>query len=376
VELALERQELNSALRNWKEERDSAAVYEALASIEGNPRLSGLFRKLAAAEYEHSLFWQQRVQALGQSVPTFSPSLRTRILVELARRFGVSFVIPSITARELADRDRYATQEDASSAALSKDERGHAAVMRMIGAGRHADIDARETPGGLSATFGNNLRAAVLGSTDGLASNFCLMMGMAGGGAQRATILLTGLAGLIAGACSMALGEWLSVTNARELARSQIDREVEQMRGAPDWAQEELALIYETKGKGEDEARRAAELIIAQGPRAVDELIRTELDFDSTHLGVSPASAAMYSFCLFAVGALIPLLPFFVASSSAAAITASVCLSLAALFTLGLMTSFFNGRSPTFSGLRQVGIGAAAATVTYLAGRVFGAVVG
>jgi len=376
VGFTLDRQELKNALRSWKEERDSAAVYEALASIERNPRLSGVFRKLAAAEYEHSMYWQQRVQALGQSLPAFSPSLRTRILLGLARRFGVSFVIPSITARELADRDRYASQEDTSSAGLSKEERGHAAVMRMIGAGRHVDPEGRATRGTGSAAFGNNLRAAVLGATDGLASNFCLMMGMAGGGAQRATILLTGLAGLIAGACSMALGEWLSVTNARELARSQIDRELEQMRDAPDWAQKELALIYETKGKAEEEARRAAAQIIAQGPRAVDDLIRTELDIDSVHLGASPASAATYSFCLFAVGALIPVVPFFVASSSAAAIIASVVFSLAALFALGLMTSFFNARSPMFSGLRQVGIGAAAAMVTYLAGNIFGAVVG
>lgn len=367
---------MKNALRSWKEERDSAAVYEALASIERNPRLSGLFRKLAAAEHEHSMFWQKRVQALGESVPTYRPSLRTRVLVELARRFGVAFVIPSITARELADRDRYANLEDASSAVLSKDERGHAAVMRLIGAGKHADTEVRAARGAGGAAFGNNLRAAVLGATDGLASNFCLMMGMAGGGAQRPTILLTGLAGLIAGACSMALGEWLSVTNARELARSQIDRELEQMHDAPDWAHKELALIYETKGKSEEEARHAAEQIIAQGTRAVDELIRRELAIDSTHLGVNPASAAAYSFFLFAFGALIPLLPFFVAPSSTAAIAASVCLSLAALFALGLMTSFFNGRSPVFSGLRQVGIGAAAALVTYLAGRIFGAVVG
>lgn len=369
----MEQPEVKSALRSWKDERDSAAVYEALAAIERNPRLSRLFQKLAAAEYEHSVFWEQRVKALGQALPAYRPSLRTRILVELARRFGVAFVIPTITARELADRDRYANQEEASTAGLSKDERGHAALMRMIGAGKHVGGEAK---GAGSALFGNNLRAAVLGATDGLASNFCLLMGMAGGGAQRPTILLTGFAGVIAGACSMALGEWLSVTNARELARSQIDRELEGMRATPDWAHKELALIYEVKGKGEEEARHAADQVIAEGRGAIDALIRNELAIDSAHLGVSPVGAAMYSFSLFAVGALIPLLPFFIASSSTAAIIASVCLSLAALFLLGLLTSFFNARSPMFSGLRQIGIGAAAALVTYIAGRIFGAVVG
>jgi len=376
AERNLEPVEVKDALRAWQDERDSATVYEALASLEGNPHLSRLFRKLAVAELEHSAYWQERLKALGQVVPAYNPSLRTRILVELARRFGLAFVIPSITARELADRDRYANQGDASSVGLSKDERGHAAVMRMISAGRHVGSEVRGSQGGGSAAFGNNLRAAVLGATDGLASNFCLMMGMAGGGAQRPTILLTGLAGLIAGACSMALGEWLSVTNARELARSQIDRELEQVRTAPDWANKELALIFETKGKSEEEARRAADRVMAEGPAAVESLIRAELAVDSTHLGVHPASAATYSFSLFGIGALVPLLPFFVTSLPSPAIIVSVVLSLSALFALGLLTSFFNGRSPLFSGLRQVGIGAAAALVTYAAGRIFGAVIG
>ena len=375
MERNLQQPELKDALRSWRDERDSAAVYEALASIERNPRLSRLFQKLAAAEHEHSAFWQQRLAAMGQAAPTYRPSLRTRILVELARRFGVAFVIPSITARELADRDRYANSEDAISAGLSNDERGHAAVMRMIGAGRHSGGGAGGLPVSGSAVFGNNLRAAILGATDGLASNFCLMMGVAGGGAQRSTILLSGFAGLIAGACSMALGEWLSVTNARELARSQIDRELAEMRAAPDWAHKELALIYETKGETEEEARRAADRIIAQGQGAVDQLIQTELSIDSAHLGVNPGSAAIYSFSLFGVGALVPLLPFFFSTSSVPATVESVFLSLAALFVLGLLTSFFNGRSPLFSGLRQIGIGAAAALVTYLAGRIFGAIV-
>jgi len=376
LESNLEQRELRDALHSWQDERDSAAVYEALASIERNPRLSRLFRKLAAAEYDHSAFWQRRLEAVGQSVPAYSPSLRTRILVALARRFGVGFVIPSLTARELADRDRYANQEDAGSAGLSKDERGHAAVMRMIGAGRHVGSDSSGSQFAGGAVFGNNLRAAVLGATDGLASNFCLIMGMAGGGAQRLTILLTGFAGLIAGACSMALGEWLSVTNARELARSQIDRELEQVRAAPDWAHKELALIYETKGKSEEEARQAADRLIAEGPRAVDQFIRTELAVDSSHLGVRPVSAASYSFSLFAVGALVPVVPFLVLTTRWGATGVSVLLSLGALFALGLLTSFFNGRSPMFSGARQIGIGAAAALVTYVAGRLFGAVVG
>lgn len=374
--MTADRRELKQVLRNWRDERDSAAVYEALASIERNPGLSRLFGKLAASEREHSAFWEDRLNALGHPAPEFRPSARARIMTGLARRFGVAFVIPSITARELADRDRYSNQEDASAARLRKEERGHAAVMRMIGAGRHPGANGQAAAGADAGTFSNNLRAAVLGATDGLASNFCLLMGVAGGGAQTPTILLTGVAGLIAGACSMALGEWLSVTNARELSSSQIDRELEQLRAAPEWAHKELALIYETKGMSEDDAGRAADRIISQGPAAIDELVRSELLVDSAHLGVNPVTVAAYSFWLFAIGALVPVLPFLMTSASTFAIAGSIALSLAALFVLGLMTSFFNGRSPMFSGLRQIGIGAAAAAVTYAAGRVFGAVIG
>ena len=364
-----------NALRSWKEERDSAAVYEALAALERNPRLSRLFSKLAASEHEHSVFWEDRLKAMGQAVPAYRPSLRTRVLVELARRFGVAFVVPSITARELADRDRYASEQDAVSAGLSKEERGHAAVMRMIGAGRHAEGDGQGAQGGGAGAFANNLRAAVLGATDGLASNFCLLMGVVGGGAPRPMILLTGAAGLVAGACSMALGEWLSVTNARELARSQIDWELRELRSSPDWAQRELALIYETKGMSEEAARTAAAQLIAQGPGAVDALVRGELSIDVAHLGVRPASAAAYSFALFAVGALVPLLPFLALAPATPALLGCALASLAALFVLGVLTSFFNARSPWYSGLRQIGIGAAAAAVTYAAGQLFGAAV-
>ena len=362
-------------LRNWRDERDSAALYEALASIERNPRLSSVFRKLAASELEHSEYWAERLRAEGKPVPAFRPSQRTRIMAQLARRFGVAFVIPNITARELADRDRYSNQEDAKAAGLTQGERAHAAVMRTIGLYR--DMPREEGVAGRGeggSALGNNLRAAILGATDGLASNFCLLMGVAGGGAHTPTILLTGVAGLVAGACSMALGEWLSVTNAREMAKSQIDREVEDLKERSDWERKELALLHEAKGLSEEDARRAADRIIAQDPSALESLARDELLLDAAQMGVSPTSAAAYSFFLFSVGAIVPLLPFFFASSGSG-IAASISCSLTALFILGLLTSFFNGRSPMFSGLRQVGIGAAAAAVTFIVGRIFGAVI-
>ncbi len=372
----MESTELARLLRNWKAERDSAALYQALAAIERNSSLSSVFNKLAASEREHSTFWEQRLRSMGQRVPQFQPSLRTRMLTQLARQFGVAFVIPSITSRELADRDHYSDQEDARAAGLAKEERGHAAVMRTIGnyTPPPGDAKAGDTSWG-GGNLANNLRAAVLGANDGLVSNFCLLMGVAGGGAQSSTILLTGVAGLFAGACAMALGEWLSVTNAREMAARQIDQQVENAHATSALEGKELALIYEAKGMTEDEARRAADKILAEEPGAADTLVREAFGFEPAHLGANPVSAASVSFVLFSFGAIVPLLPFF-ALATQPGIIGSIALSLAALFSLGLVTSFFNGRTPVFSGARQVAIGAAAALVTYCVGRLFGAVVG
>jgi VIT1/CCC1 family predicted Fe2+/Mn2+ transporter len=370
----VEQSELARILRNWRDERDSAALYEALATIEHNPRLSRVFRRLAESEREHSAYWEERLRAQGQSVPEFRPSLRARTMMQLARQFGVAFVTPSITTRELADHHRYSSQEDASAAGLTKEERGHAAVMRRVAAyGGRAEGEATHSAD--AGSVGNNLRAAVLGVNDGLASNFCLIMGVAGGALPTAAIILTGVAGLVAGACSMALGEWLSVTNAREMARSLMDADVKELHATTAWKREELALIYEAQGMSEEAAQHAADRIIAQDPQALQTLIGEERVMAVAGIAQDATSAAAYSFSLFAVGACVPLLPFFFASAEVA-IFASITLALLALFAVGLLTSFFNGRSPLFSGVRQVGIGAAAAAVTYAAGRLVSSVIG
>lgn len=308
-------QEPQRLLRNWRAEQDSAALYAALSGLERDAEQRGVYAELAAAEQRHAEFWAERLRGAGQALPAFRPSLRTRILVALARRFGIGFVVPSVVAREMRDRDEYAGQDDAAIAGLAHEEHGHAAVLRP-----------RSSDG-----LGNNLRAAVLGANDGLASNFCLMMGVAGAGASLRVMLMSGIAGLVAGACSMALGEWLSVTNARELALSQLDREM--------------------------------------GVRTADP------GHASVASAGDAASAAALSFALFAAGALVPLLPF-CGAPAALRVPLSIALSVAALFLIGLATSLFNARPAVYSGLRQMAVGIAAAAVTWSAGRVFGALAG
>jgi VIT1/CCC1 family predicted Fe2+/Mn2+ transporter len=201
------------------------------------------------------------------------------------------------------------------------------------------------------------------------------MMGVAGGGASPSTILLSGIAGLVAGACSMALGEWLSVTNALEMTRSQIDTDTRELHAASAWKRAELALLYEATGMPEAEARQAAERVIAQDPDAINTLIREERVLASTHMGNNPTAAAAYSAALFATGACVPVLPFLLTTSTLA-FALSIALSLLALLLIGVATSFFNGRSLVYSGLRQVLIGAAAAALTHGVGRLFGAALG
>ena len=302
-------------LRNWRAERDSSTLYAALAQLGRDPQLRGVYRELANAERRHADFWEERLRMQGCTVPAFRPSARIRILILLARHLGIGFIVPSVIAREIKERDDYVGQEDALTAGLPAEEQGHATALR----GRD------------QSALGNNLRAAVLGANDGLASNFCLMMGVAGAQVPASMVLLAGIAGLLGGACSMALGEWLSVTNARELALSQLDREI------------------------------------------------GTLELDAEHVSVASAgdaaSAAGLSFLLFALGALVPLLPFCILPGGLRVAT-SIALSAAALFVLGVATSVFNGRSPWYSGLRQTAFGAAAAGVTYAAGRAFGALAG
>ncbi len=196
-------------------------------------------------------------------------------------------------------------------------------------------------------------------------------MGVAGAGQPAHTILLTGLAGLVAGAVSMALGEWLSVTNAREFARSRIDQEKEELEETPDAERKELALIFQAEGLPREDAQRVATDLMRDKRAALDTLAREELGIDPAELGGNPWRAAAFSFALFAAGALFPVFPFFFAGGTTG-MAWSLALSVAALRAIGLATSLFSGRGPAYSATRQVVIGAVAAGFTYAIGGLIG----
>ena len=358
---------------NLRDELDGASLYTAIAAAEPDPLRKDLFLQLAQAEARHAELWRGKLAAAGMREEPYVPSFRTRLLAKLAARFGPAFVMPTIAAAEFSDRNKYASQPDAQ--AISAEERGHAAVVReMAGAPAGARVtgaDIAKAERWHRGASGNNLRAAVLGANDGLVSNFCLVMGVAGAAAGNRVVLLTGLAGLVAGACSMALGEWLSVTNARELASTQIAKEAEEIEQTPQAEQRELALIYQAKGLQKPDAERVAAELMSDKKAALDTLAREELGIDPTDPGGNPLSAAAMSFVLFSVGAIFPVLPFIWLQGRPAILT-SIAASVAALCAVGLLTSLFNGRSPAFSAARQAVFGCAAAALTYGIGALLG----
>jgi VIT1/CCC1 family predicted Fe2+/Mn2+ transporter len=236
--------------------------------------------------------------------------------------------------------------------------------------GTVAQLEGRHRAGG-----GNALRAAVLGANDGLVSILSLTMGVAGATNSKPAILIAGLAGVLAGAGSMALGEWLSVQSSRELYEHQIKIEAEEIAANPDEEQEELALIYQSKGLPEDRAKELALHMMADKGSILDTLAREELGIDPEELGGSAYEAAFTSFFLFAFGALFPMLPYLFSSGTMAVIL-SLVVSAIGLFIIGGAITLMTGRSVWFSGGRQVIVGIAAAALTYGIGKLIGVSIG
>jgi vacuolar iron transporter family protein len=359
---------------NLQGEIDGAALYRTMAEMTDQPQLAEVFRRLAEIEERHAQFWEQQLRAAGQPTPVSQPSWRARTLRWLARRFGASLVLPTLAAMEQADRHVYDTQPEARRTMMPADERSHARVLSLMASTSPAGVEGRalaRLEGRHRAVGGNALRAAVLGANDGLVSNLSLVMGVAGAQLSGESVLITGLAGLLAGACSMAMGEWLSVQSARELAQRQLEIEAEEIRAVPQEEQQELALIYEAKGLNPDDARRVAAEIMTDETKALETLAQEELGIDPEDLGGSPWEAAGTSFVLFAIGAIIPVAPFLGLTGMSAVLT-SLGVSAAALFLIGAAITLFTGRNAVFAGGRQLLFGLAAAGVTYGIGRLLG----
>jgi VIT1/CCC1 family predicted Fe2+/Mn2+ transporter len=364
-------------LENWRNEIDSAFLYHTLANLETQPNLAEVYRKLSATEESHAQFWEQKLLDAGQSLPRRRVGWRTRMLALLAKWLGPQFVLPTINTLEQVDSHRYDAQIDAQNTLLPIQERSHARLLQSI-ASPKAGLEGNalaQLEGRHRTIGGNTLRAAVLGVNDGLLSNLSLVMGVAGASLAEHTILITGLSGLLAGACSMAIGEWISVQSARELFDRQIRIEQREVEEVPDEEEEELALIYEAKGLSTEQAKRLAAQIMSDQATALDTLSREELGIDPEEMGGSPWTAAATSFIVFTLGAIVPVIPFMLLQGMAA-VSLSWVLSGLALFLIGAGITLLTGQNVFYSGFRQVIFGFAAAGITYGIGKLIGVSVG
>lgn len=368
------KEDVSRYLNNWQNEIDSMAQYKAMAEKEQDAEVRIIYENFAQVEERHVIFWEGQIRSAGLQVPTRRPSWRACVLIWLAKRFGANLILGTIAKNEMTDRNVYTGQRETLGTGMSHEERRHAEVLNQllrtkvsgISGGALGRMERRH-----NAVGGNALRASVLGANDGLCSNLSLLMGVAGASTDNRTLIITGIAGLFAGACSMAIGEWLSVTSSKELGEREIRVEADEIALDPKSESEELRLIYEAKGLSTSEAKDLAEHMMEDPKRAIDTLAREELGIDPNELTGSANEAAAFSFALFSFGAIIPVLPFFIFSGMMAIVFCLIISGLG-LFGFGALITLFTGRSVWISGSRQFLLGGMAAALTHLLGRLIG----
>lgn len=360
---------------NYKSEMEAIDLYTRISGAEANEHLREIYAKLIATEQKHADFWKQKMVDENVRVPDCRPTVKAKVFGWFAARLGPSFVLPTVASIETSAAAGYDGQRDAEAEHMPSDEKSHARIFKYIsGASSGAGLRGSELArfeGRHKAAGGNALRAAVLGANDGLVSVFCLVMGVAGAGISSTQILVTGLAGLLAGALSMALGEWLSVQSSRELYQHQIDIEESELSEIPDEEKEELSLIFQAKGIEAEAAYALADKLISDPKTALDTLVREELAIDPEELGGSAWVAAITSFFLFAVGAILPVAPYAFLTGNAG-IAVSAAFSVVGLFVLGAFITVMTGKHPVKAGLRQVAFGLATAAATFGIGKMLG----
>jgi VIT1/CCC1 family predicted Fe2+/Mn2+ transporter len=341
---------MSNPLESWVEEQRSAYLYRVCAEAEAGTARADLFTRLAGEAEAQAAIWRAQLTASGKPAPPpFVPDLRTRLVARLVRLFGPGRLRAVLAATKVRGMAIYSRREPG----------GHSAPVAGNVEHRHRGL------GG-----GGNLRAAVFGINDGLVSNASLIFGVAGASADPGVVLLTGVAGLTAGAFAMATGEFVSVRSQRELFEYQIGLERAELKEYPDAEAQELALIYKAKGLSGSEAQRMAEKLVADPEHALDTLAREELGLNPDELG-SPWGAAISSLLSFALGAAIPLLPFAL-GAGARALPVAAGLTAVALFAVGATLSLFTGRAAAASGARMLLLGGLAAAVTFGVGKLFG----
>ena len=348
---------MSNPLESWNEEQRSALLYRVCAEAEVSSPRAELFHRLAGEAEAQAAIWRAQLTARGHPAPgPYAPDARTKLVMALVRRLGPRRLKGMLAAMKVRGMGIYGL--------TPARELGHATPLAGSGVEhRHRGLYG-----------GGNLRASVFGINDGLVSNASLILGIAGASSDPHVVVLTGVAGMCAGAFAMATGEYVSVRSQRELFEYQIGLERAELAEYPEAEAQELALIYAAKGLSAAEASRVATKIVADPEHALDTLAREELGLNPDELG-SPWGAAISSFLSFAVGALLPLAPFIFVPGPRA-LPGSIGITALALFGVGASLSLFTGRGALRSGARMLALGALAGAITFAVGRLTGVALG
>lgn len=361
--------------KNIQTEIDAAYLYDKLSENETDINIAKVFSQMSNIEKGHALAFINKIDPGTNQLPP--PSRRAKILNWIGKVFGYDYVLGVLMDTEKSISTSVIAVKRKNNIAPSASDTNHVTILRLLVENQS------KVAGSTLARFekrhrsvgGNALRAGVLGGNDGLVSTFSLVMGVAGATNGGQGVLLAGLAGLLAGALSMALGEWISVKSSQELHENQMQLEMEELETNPEGEQKELALIYMAKGIPDDQAHQMAAEIMQDKTLAHEILIKEELGINPEELKGSAMEAALYSFFLFAIGAIIPVAPFLF-TQGATAIVISVALSAVGLFLIGAAITLFTGKSIWFSGFRQVLFGLIAAAITFGIGKLIGVSIG
>lgn len=357
--------------KSLQTEIDACYLYSKLAENEPDPVIAQVFIKMSEIEKGHAeAFAKKENISTGNLI---QPSWRAKTLNTIGKIFGYDYILGVLMDTEKSISKNIISAKKKISMEVTGAETNHVKILRSI-----LEKEENVTGKQLSkfekrhrSVGGNAIRAAVLGGNDGLVSNFSLIMGIAGATSGNKGVLLAGLAGLLAGALSMALGEWISVKSSQELYENQMELEMEELESNPEGEKEELALIYIAKGIPESQARQMAADLMQDKNQAHKVLVEEELGINAEELKGSAIEAALYSFVLFSVGAVIPVIPF-IFMNGIHAIALSVGLSAIGLFLIGAAITLFTGKNIWYSGLRQVLFGLMAASLTFGIGKLIG----
>ena len=352
-------------------EIDACYLYRKLAENESDEAVANIFQKMSEIEQGHAEAFARKA---GISVENLiKPSWRAKTMNLIGKVFSYDYVLGALMDTEKSLSNAIIKTKERSQMELTGSETNHVKILwtilendKNISGAQHAKFEKKHRSVG-----GNAIRAAVLGGNDGLLSVFSLVMGVAGATGGNHSVMLAGIAGLLAGALSMALGEWISVKSSQELYENQMAIEMEELETNPEGEQKELALIYMAKGIPENQANQMAADIMKDKTHAHQVLVKEELGINVDELQGSAVEAAFYSFFLFSIGGLIPVLPF-IFSTGFHAIVLSVIFSAVGLFVIGGAITLFTGKNLWFSGFRMVLFGLIAAAVTYGIGNLIG----